>query len=254
MEDLSTESAIRDKIREFRTAKSALYSKYYELKRKTEEEAGGFLNLSSEQRREIDEGFKVRKKQEEAEIENQIKILEEKLRGSILTEGKPEPTPAEPTPTEPTPTEPTPTEPTPAEPTPGEPPLAVEDTVIKAEPLEPKATETSTEEATAAFSPITLTSIDTGKARTLRASLEASQSWLKEFSGEESDYASSPQFGIVRDEADKWIITRATPKNPTYLNGEELLQDSVSLKSGDIISIGSKDENLGKMRLEITIE
>ena len=239
MEDLRTESAIRDKIRELWTAKSALYSKYYELKREAENEAGGFLNLSSEQRREIDDGFKVRQKQEEAEIENQIKILEEKLLEGSLTEGKPEPTPTEAIPTDSTP---------------GEPPLAVEDTVINAEPLEPKANETSSEEATAVFLPITLTSLDTGKARTLRTSLEASQSWLKEFSGEDSDYASSPQFGIVRDESDKWIITRATPKNPTYFNGEELLQDSVLLKSGDIISIGSKDKNLGKMRLEITIE
>ena len=107
MEDLSGESAIRDKIRELRTAKSALYSKYYELKRKAEDEEGGFMNLSSEQRREIDERFKVRKKQEESEIENQIKILEEKLQEGSPTEGKPEPTSTETTPTEPTPTEPT---------------------------------------------------------------------------------------------------------------------------------------------------
>ena len=150
--------AIREKILELMRAKSTLYSKYYELKKKAVGEAGGLLKITHEQRREIEEKYDAERKREEAEIKGQIKDLEADLKGKFGFHRSSSPggfqrsdrptlpqVPAEPPPTEPPPTEPTSTEPTSTEPASTEPastePASTEPASTEPAPTEPASTE-----------------------------------------------------------------------------------------------------------------
>jgi len=96
-----------------------------------------------------------------------------------------------------------------------------------------------------------LVSVETGKSESLRATLDVSQAWLRGFAGEDSAYASSPQFRVVRDDSNAWHLEKTSPKNPTFLNGAEPDADRVPLSPGDVISIGSRKGNPDKMKLEV---
>ncbi len=84
----------------------------------------------------------------------------------------------------------------------------------------------------------------------MNISTTCSQALLKDVGGEDSRYASSPQFEIVRDDTEGcwWIRHDESATNPTCVNGEPVTEPH-RLDTGDVISIGPE-----KMKLCVTLE
>ena len=102
--------------------------------------------------------------------------------------------------------------------------------------------------------PLVLDSVDTGKTETLRAPLEITQAWLKAFAGEDAQFASSPQFRLLRNGENQWMLQPvARAKNPTFLNGRDPGEGPVALNDGDTLSIGSRKGNPDRMKIRVAV-
>ena len=96
-----------------------------------------------------------------------------------------------------------------------------------------------------------LTSSVTGKRVPMRVDTVIGRSLLKSLGDEDCRYATDSQFKVSRDQAlNGWAAEAASgARNPTYHNGVPLGAGPVSLKTGDVMSIGPE-----KMKMTVEIE
>jgi len=73
---------------------------------------------------------------------------------------------------------------------------------------------------------------------------------LATFAGDDAQYASDPQFHLVKDMSlGRWLILPdGAAKNPTFLNGRTL-SEKTTLENGAVISVGPE-----RLQLSVKIE
>jgi hypothetical protein len=99
-----------------------------------------------------------------------------------------------------------------------------------------------------------LVSEETGQEKTLNLRLKFGTVILKSFAGDGAQYAAEPQFSIFPNADMEWVLEKVKKvKNPTFHNGAELAEDTVVLKSGDTISIGSRTGDAQVMKLKVEL-
>jgi len=100
------------------------------------------------------------------------------------------------------------------------------------------------------FGTLVLASAETGKEIKTNIDMVAGKNLLKTFAGDESRFASEPQFKLTRDAAlGGWAIQAVTgATNPTFYNGAALPETAVKLDEGGVISIGPE-----KMKLTVKL-
>ena len=102
--------------------------------------------------------------------------------------------------------------------------------------------------------PLKLVSEETGQEKTLKLKLSLGKSLLKSFAGEDAQYADEPQFSVFPNADKEWVLEKVEQvKNPTFHNGAEPAGDTVVLKNGDTISIGSRTTDAQVMKIKVNL-
>jgi hypothetical protein len=98
---------------------------------------------------------------------------------------------------------------------------------------------------------VALTSSATGKQITISVETTVGKYLLKSFAGEESVFASEPQFRIYKDQGlGSWAIQHLDgAKNPTFCDGASVISAPTPLHDGSVVSIGPE-----RMKLSVRLE
>ena len=104
------------------------------------------------------------------------------------------------------------------------------------------------------FQPLKLVSEETGQEKTLKLKLSLGKTLLQSFAGEDAQYADEPQFSVFPNADKEWVLEKVEKvKNPTFHNGAEPAGDTVVLKNGDTISIGSRASDTQVMKIKVNL-
>jgi hypothetical protein len=104
------------------------------------------------------------------------------------------------------------------------------------------------------FLPLKLVSEETGQEKTLKLKLSLGKGLLQSFAGEDAQYAEEHQFSVFPNADKEWVLEKVEKvKNPTFHNGAEPAGDTVVLKNGDTISIGSRTNDTQVMKIKVNL-
>ena len=99
-----------------------------------------------------------------------------------------------------------------------------------------------------------LVSEETGREKTLWLKLTLGKDLLQGFAGEGAKYADEPQFSVFPTADNEWVLEKIVRvKNPTFHNGSEMPGETVVLKNGDTISIGSRTTDAQAMKIQVNL-
>ena len=102
--------------------------------------------------------------------------------------------------------------------------------------------------------PLVLVSEETGQEKTFNLKQFLGKSLLQSFAGEDAKYAGEPQFSVFPNADKEWVLEKdEKAENPTFYNGAELTEDTVVLKNGDTISIGSRTSDTQVMKIKVNL-
>ena len=102
----------------------------------------------------------------------------------------------------------------------------------------------------ARFGKLVLIGSETGKSLRMTIDTIVGKHLLSGIGGDDSRYASEPQFHFVKDLAfGRWLVVHdSSAKNPTFLNGR-LLSVPTPLEAEAVLTIGPE-----RLKLKVTIE